>query len=462
MKCILMILAIIICAAQKITAQEKITPKDYGFTSNVKQVDEVEYEYDTKEKIYKLKQQKSYAFDKGKLVSSSYKSTGIIYVEGETTFTYNSNGQLISSREKNNLGDEIYNYTYNNGKLILKKNIKTAYPIETVFEYNDKGYLSKIIKKTGNDLSNVKVYSNYTNAQSYALLETVYWNNKISYTTTMKFVNGLKTSSITAYTSSTTTPKESIFKYDDKGHLVEEIGGNGNYTNVYKYDDRGNAFRTMYGGGKTLLYNIENKFVFSKITYNDGLALGMAAFNEQFVQEFDKKSASYTYEKDFNATKKVDLNFLNDLEDEEDYFLILKTVESKFKVKTAFGTYITNTVNALKAPNGLDLVIYDSVTKKTVVRYNFYAANTEIEKWFEADELPTTASGLYFLLKNNGKNFYIISKASYLNSTSYKALLIPNSVSDYSITIDNHKDKYVIRDVAHKKDDIFYPFEILK
>jgi hypothetical protein len=462
MKCKLIILAIIICAAQKITAQEKIAPKDFGLTNNVKQVDEVEYEYDAKEKVYKIKEQKNYVFDKGKLVSSSYKSTGIIYMEGETTFTYNSNGQLISSREKNNLNDETYNYTYNNGKLILKKNIKTAYPIETVFEYNNKGYLSKVIKKTGNDLSNVKVYSNYTNAQSYTLLETVYWNNKVSYTTTMQFIYGLKTSATTVYASSTSLPKESTFKYNDKGHLVEEISASGTYTNVYKYDDRGNAFRTMYGGSKNSLYNIENRFLFSKITYNDGLALGIAAFNEQFVQEFDKKSASYAYEKDFNTKKKVDLNFLNDLEDDDDYFLILKTNESKFKVKTAFGTYITNTVNALKAPNGLDLVIYDSVTKKTVVRYNFYAANTEIEKWFEADELPTTASGLYFLLKNNGKNFYIISKASYLKSTSFKTLLIQNSSSDYSVTIENHTDKYVIRDVAHKKDDVFYPFEILK
>lgn len=455
------ILALFICVAQTTMAQEKITPKDFGFTNNVKQVDEVEYEYDAKEKVYKLKQQKNYVFDKGKLVSSSYKSTGIIYMEGETTFTYNSNGQLASSREKSNLSDETYNYTYSNGKLILKKNIKTAYPIETVFEYNDKGYLSKAIKKTGNDLSNVKVYSNYTNAQSYALLETVYWNNKVSYTSTMKFVNGLKTSSITAYTSSTTIPKESTFKYNDKGHLIEETSGSGIYTNVYKYDDRGNAFRTVYGGSSSSLYNVENKFVFSKITYTDGLALGIAAFNEQFVKEFDKKSASYAFEKDFALTKKIDLNFLNDLEDENFYF-VLKTSEDKFKVKTADGSYITNAVNALKAPNGLDLAIYDTLLKITTVCKNFYATYTEKEKWLETEDLPTTASGLYFILKNNGKNFYIVSKASYLKSTSYKSMLIPNSTSDYSVTIDNHTDRYVIRDVAHKKDDIFYPFEILK
>lgn len=462
MKSIYFFLAIIFFTPSIITAQDKVMPKDFGFTNNVKQVDEIKYAYDANEKQYKIQEQNSYVFENGKLISNKYKTTGFIFLEGEVSYTYNKSGELISSTEKTSLGNETYNYTYNNGKLILKKNTDNKHPIETVFEYNEKGYLAKITKKVGGILSNTKVFSNYSNAQTYTLLETVYWDNKVSYTTTSKYVNGQETSIITAYTSSGSKPKETIFKYNNKGHIIEEIATTGTFYNVYNYDDRGNAIRVKYGGNSNSQFNADNKFSFSKITYTDGLSLGIAEFNEYFVKEYDKKSASYTFEKDFDTKKKIDLNFFDELNNlvEEKYY-VLKTEVDKFKVKTSNGTYLTNAVNALKAPNNLDLIIYDTLMKVSAMCKNFYSSNTETEKWLTTFDLVESESNIYIVFQNNTKTYSLISNAKYLALSNYKFKPYPNTTSDY-IIIEKGVDKYVIRNVNGKKDDIFYPLELLK
>jgi hypothetical protein len=149
-----------------------------------------------------------------------------------------------------------------------------------------------------------------------------------------------------------------------------------------------------------------------------------------------------------------------DLFDEDlSEFTVMKIEDVRFKIEDFEGNDVTNDVRALKAPNNLDLLFYDMVTDVTCICYNFYSAETKNNEWLFCDLVPESSTGLYWILSNNYKSFYIIQFGISLDMTNFKLKASLNP-GEY-IVQENGVDKYVMKDLKGKNLDEFYPLELL-
>lgn len=140
-------------------------------------------------------------------------------------------------------------------------------------------------------------------------------------------------------------------------------------------------------------------------------------------------------------------------------FSIMKIEDVKFKVENFDGIDVTGDVKALKTPNKLDLLFYDTKTDVTSICYDFYSAETKNNEWLDCELVPESPTSLYWVLSNNFKSFYIVQNGVYLNMTIFK--LKASSNPDEYIVQENGVDKYVMKDLKDKNQDEFYPLELL-
>ena len=149
-------------------------------------------------------------------------------------------------------------------------------------------------------------------------------------------------------------------------------------------------------------------------------------------------------------------DFLNSFSD----YYVMKVENTKHKVETLEGDDITAEVNALKSPNGLDLVIYDLEADWTSICYDFYDNSTPNNEWLPTNPLPESPTGLHWILSNDFKSFYIIRNGSYLDMTRFKLRKNPSNSDEYFVQ-ENGVDTYVMKDLKNKTLNEFYPLELL-
>lgn len=440
---------------QVVVSQEKTTAKDFGYTDQVKRVEEVEYRYKESLNKYEISREHTLEFNKGRLLTETSKSNAVLYVELTRTYTYNEKRNLVTVTEKSSSGNTTtYQYTYNNGKLVSKKSADAKNPTEVTYEYNSKAQLVKVTTRKGDVITDMDEYTDYKNAGTFTLREYTYFNGQLSYTETTSYVNDVK-QKYTFLMQSTGKPTEHSYTYDRRGKLVEERIGNTIVQNEYRYDDRGNAFQVKLGG-------TPNTFRFCKIQYTDGLALGTTEFSEYFVKQYDKNSKSYAYNK-MNTTKATDINAFLSMLDEEITYEVLKVSDTKFRVRTADGEELTHTVNAAKSPNGSDFLVYDPLMGQTAICKDFYQAATTKEKWISMTLLPDSGDGCYWFLNSATKGFSIIKEGRYIDMTTekFKIVVQPGNTGNYLVQ-QNGVDKFMMKGVAGKKMDEFHPLETVK
>ncbi len=151
----------------------------------------------------------------------------------------------------------------------------------------------------------------------------------------------------------------------------------------------------------------------------------------------------------------LDLSALDGLSE----FSAMKIEDYKFKLEDFDGNDVTSDVKALKTPNKLDLLFYDPETDVTSICYEFYSAETINNEWLDCALVPESPTGLYWVLSNNFKSFYIVQNGSYLNMTIFK--LKASSNSDEYIVQENGTGKYAMKELKGKNQDEFYPLELL-
>jgi hypothetical protein len=141
-------------------------------------------------------------------------------------------------------------------------------------------------------------------------------------------------------------------------------------------------------------------------------------------------------------------------------FAVMKIEDLKFKVEDFDGIDVTGDVKALKTPNKLDLLFYEQKSGATSICYDFYSTETTNNEWLDCGLVPESPTGLYWVLSNNFKSFYIIQNGSYLDMTKFKLKANPSDTNEY-IVQENGVDKYVMKDLKGKNLDEFYPLELL-
>jgi len=167
------------------------------------------------------------------------------------------------------------------------------------------------------------------------------------------------------------------------------------------------------------------------------------------------QNQSATTEKTDSLLKKA-ADFLDSLSD----YYVMKVENTKHKVETLEGDDITGEVNALKSPNGLDLVIYDPEADWTSVCINFYDQQTPNNEWLPTDELPDSPTGIYWVLSNDFKSYNLVQYGQFLDMSKYSLKTSTTNKSEFIIS-ENGVDKYVMKDLKGKNQDEFYPLELL-
>lgn len=142
-----------------------------------------------------------------------------------------------------------------------------------------------------------------------------------------------------------------------------------------------------------------------------------------------------------------------------DYY-VMKVENTKHKVETLEGDDITAEVNALKSPNGLDLVIYDPEANWTSVCIDFYREGTPNGEWLPTDALPDSPTGIYWVLSNDYKSYNLIQNGRYLDMANYSMKKSEKNASEFIISEDG-VPKYVMRNLQGKSLNSFYPLELL-
>jgi len=141
--------------------------------------------------------------------------------------------------------------------------------------------------------------------------------------------------------------------------------------------------------------------------------------------------------------------------------MVIKLEDNSFRVEDIEGIDITEDMIALKTPNNLDLLFYDIETGFTSLCYEFYNTETKINEWLDCVLLPESPTGLYWVLSNDFKNFYIIQNGSYLQMDNFQLKANPANKNEYIVQEDGI-DKYVMKELKGKSLDEFYPLELIK
>jgi len=149
--------------------------------------------------------------------------------------------------------------------------------------------------------------------------------------------------------------------------------------------------------------------------------------------------------------------------DEEVTYEVLKLADNSFRVRTSDGEELTNMLNAAKSPNGSDLLVYEALMGQTLICKGFYQAATTKEKWIEMTPLPDSEDGCYWFLNSATKGYSIIKEGRYINMVTekYKIVVQPGNTGNYLLQ-QNGVDKFLMKAVAGKKMDEFYPLEQIK
>lgn len=161
-----------------------------------------------------------------------------------------------------------------------------------------------------------------------------------------------------------------------------------------------------------------------------------------------------------NETKTDETDILDLFDDDLSEFSVMKLEGDFFKVEDFDGNNVTTNVKALKTPNNIGLLFYEQKSGATSICYDFYKTETQKDEWLECDIVPTSPTGLHWVLSNNFKSFYIIQNGLYLDMTKFKLKASPSNPNEY-IVQENGVDKYVMKDLKSKTLDQFYPLELL-
>ncbi|GEM_PF-1155220 len=426
----------------------KYKASDFNLSTDVTKYEEKEFYYDFELNKYKLSTSRTIYLEKGLVTKIENLSNYFMYVEATNTFNYKNN-LLQSIHIKTQMGEYTENFVYKNGK-IVEKNDTTK---KSIFEYNDKGNLSKETVFEKDAMVEKITYANYTSPNSYIKQSIKYTNNEEDQNNEKIFKNGLLISekNTTKYSTLTET-----FQYDKNKNQIQNTRDDKVFKNSYEYDSKGNILRSQI---EQLDFDTQenfNYFTFAKVTYANGKSEGNTNFDVNYVKKYDKNSASYEVSLSFDSSTEELNKALDNLKAiTNPTYKIKKNEGNTFTIQDTKGEEITNDVDAVASET--DILVYDYLYKKTIVLKGFYTENVKIGQWYSMEHF-SSPSGLFWVFSKKPE-FFVVQNGVILDSTIYK--LVKTQKGDDFIVQEAGIDKYIIRDLNSKGFETFYPLEFL-
>lgn len=420
-------------------AQQSFQVTDFGYSSDIVQIQEALYQFDETQNNYVLSSEyvttaKDAKFQ-SQIVSSIISDKKL---SGEYKYIYDTDGTLKAINYEpitENWGYPIQvQFQYKNGKVskMLVENLSN-----TFYEYNTQGFLSKEIQKDLKDeLLQITEYSNYKGSKNYTKI------NKTD-ESSPNFTKEIY--------------EEGLLKFS------ENYSGDFNWTTTYTYDKFRNILSQVYDDNSKIefyyeldknnnrikiakwssAYPNDNAFTFVKLTYNNGTTSGSTTIDYDFVKKYNpvfrqKDSLVNAYKK-LNYPKK---NYLN----------ILKN-DSDIEVLDAFENDYLQVTKQLKTPDELSLILYNTIDKKTYYFQDFYTEKISFYQWYEAHKLESS-SGIFWI-KSDDFQVYFYKDGIFLNGDHFTSK--PDNSGKHLFITDENGKQYWIKNIDDVKSGVLYP-----
>jgi RHS repeat-associated protein len=220
---------------------------------------------------------------------SNYNPTIITEISGDnskqTTNTYDSNGNLLSSIDPEG-NEEDYTYTTFSNVKTYKDSLKNT----TTYEYNDKGDLQSVQSPSGDVTS--YAYDSNGDLQSITYPNGKVENHSIDYNSSTKTVTTISPSGAT-----------STVITDYKGNVLEKIDGNGNHTK-YGYDSKGELTTVTDAKNHITSYGYDNAGNLQSVrNANNAISTFSYDGNNQLITKTDPLENVHRFTYDDNGNK---------------------------------------------------------------------------------------------------------------------------------------------------------------
>lgn len=434
-----------------VLAQNNYSTKDFGYTNDVKMVEKMEYKYDPETKKHEAFSYLVQNFTNGKLMREDLERNENYYIKSQTRITYKDGFPETYNVESTDF-NENYNFKYNNGNLIQQIQIDGNLIRETNYKYNSKNQKTEAVYKSNNIIYATETYSNYSNNDSYQVIEKKFENKKLTSTNTAIFKDGKL---ISVSTQTDFKPAKETNIYDERGNIVQyqELYNTVIHKNVYVYDAKGNAIQLARCGNPISKFHKENTFVFTKILYNNRNTSGTTDFDKDFVKQFDTNSESYDYV-DIATNKKMKVKKISH------EYQFLKGEDNVANIQTKDSTNVTEYVSINNIKDSSDIFILEPESGDMAIGKKFNNPETPINLWIDMVAIPKSKSDIYWQIDSNSK-IYFIRYGSYLEPKLFK--ITKSQKNDYDLIVqEKGKAKYILKNPITAKANTINSLETYK
>lgn len=422
-------------------SQQQFRTTDFGYSSDVKKVEESLYKFNKYENKFVLE-------------SISVTDVQDTYFQKQTIESYVEQNKLVAE----------YNYFYNPDSTLKEINYKPptnqfTFPLQFIFKYansklekmqiqgisntfyfyDSKGNLEKEIQKDiQNELVKTTVYKRNVANDTYEKVIQE-GDGSTSDFTKEYYEKGLKIKSETKNEDTTFSVE---YSYDSKRNISKQTYDDGSSIEYrYEYDAKKNRTKIAK---ISPAFPDDNSFTFVKITFNDGTVSGSNLIDNDFVKKYDLNWRMR--DSLLTAYKKIKYSHKNNLS-------VLKGENNEIEIQDTYDNNYEKVVLLNPSPNHTGLLIFNEINKKVYFVKDFYFEDFPKHEWQDALQVESP-TGIYWLLdKKNLISFY--QNGVYLDSSKFTIEEDRNPSNILVKTTDG--EVFIMKNINQSQANVLYP-----
>lgn len=422
-------------------SQQQFRTTDFGYSSDVKKVEESLYKFNKYENKFVLE-------------SISVTDVQDTYFQKQTIESYVEQNKLVAE----------YNYFYNPDSTLKEINYKPptnqfTFPLQFIFKYvnsklekmqiqgisntfyfyDSKGNLEKEIQKDiQNELVKTTVYKRNVANDTYEKVIQE-GDGSTSDFTKEYYEKGLKIKSETKNEDTTFSVE---YSYDSKRNISKQTYDDGSSIEYrYEYDAKKNRTKIAK---ISPAFPDDNSFTFVKITFNDGTVSGSSELDFNFIKKFDLNWK--IRDSLLTAYQKIKYTHKNNLS-------VLKGENNEIEIQDSYDNNYEKVVLLNPSPNHTGLLIFNEINKKVYFVKDFYFEDFPKHEWQDALQVESP-TGIYWLLdKKNLISFY--QNGVYLDSSKFTIEEDRNPSNILVKTTDG--EVFIMKNINQSQANVLYP-----
>lgn len=422
-------------------SQQQFRTTDFGYSSDVKKVEESLYKFNKYENKFVLE-------------SISVTDVQDTYFQKQTIESYVEQNKLVAE----------YNYFYNPDSTLKEINYKPptnqfAFPLQFIFKYvnsklekmqiqgisntfyfyDSKGNLEKEIQKDiQNELVKTTVYKRNVANDTYEKVIQE-GDGSTSDFTKEYYEKGLKIKSETKNEDTTFSVE---YSYDSKRNISKQTYDDGSSIEYrYEYDAKKNRTKIAK---ISPAFPDDNSFTFVKITFNDGTVSGSSELDFNFIKKFDLNWK--IRDSLLTAYQKIKYTHKNNLS-------VLKGENNEIEIQDSYDNNYEKVVLLNPSPNHTGLLIFNEINKKVYFVKDFYFEDFPKHEWQDALQVESPTSIYWILDKKNLISFY--QNGVYLDSSRF-TIEEDRNPSDLLVKT-TAGEVFIMKNINQSQANVLYP-----